>query len=303
VEPDAGADGAVTVVIATRNRVDGLLEVLGVMRARPDPPPIIVVDNASTDGTAEAVAAQFPTVSVVRLDENLGAVARTVGVRQATTPYVAFADDDSTWAPGSLDRAARVLDGHPDVAVVAATVVVGPQRRLDPVCGLLATSPLSRPASFPGPRVLGFLACGAVVRRTAYLDVGGFDPLVWFLGEETVLAIDLARAGWWVAYRADVVAHHCPRPGRDRDGRRRLEVRNALITAWTRRSPGTAIRHTAALLRRSVRDRATRRGVVDAGRRWRDVLAARRPPPAALERDLRLLERQAAGQAARRRGR
>jgi hypothetical protein len=49
-------------------------------------------------------------------------------------------------------------------------------------------SPLPRQPDLPGPPVLGFVACGAVVRRSAYLAVGGFSPVVFFLGEETLLA-------------------------------------------------------------------------------------------------------------------
>ena len=49
-------------------------------------------------------------------------------------------------------------------------------------------SPLEREADLPGPSVLGFLACGTIVRREAYLQAGGFDPLLFFFGEEELLA-------------------------------------------------------------------------------------------------------------------
>jgi hypothetical protein len=58
--------------------------------------------------------------------------------------------------------------------VLAARVLVGPDRRRDPVCDEMAHSPLGRAADLPGPSVLGFIACGAVVRRSAFLEVGGF---------------------------------------------------------------------------------------------------------------------------------
>ena len=61
----------------------------------PERPPIVLVDNGSTDGTAEAVRARFPEVRVVALSENLGAVGRNIGVRELDTPYVAFCDDDT----------------------------------------------------------------------------------------------------------------------------------------------------------------------------------------------------------------
>ena len=63
--------------------------------------------------------------------------------------------------------------------------------------------------------MLGFLACGAVVRREAYLAAGGFDDVVFFMGEEERLALDLATLGWGLAYVDEVVAHHHPSPTRD----------------------------------------------------------------------------------------
>ncbi len=61
-------------------------------------------------------------------------------------------------------------------------------------------SPLPVEPDLPGPPVLGFLACAAIVRRKAYLEVGGFDPRMMIGGEEELLAADLASAGWGLAY-------------------------------------------------------------------------------------------------------
>jgi hypothetical protein len=143
------------------------------------------------------------------LPRNRGAVARNVGVELADTPYVAFADDDSWWAPGALERAADLFDAHPRLAVLAGRVLIGPEERLDPFCRLLADSPLGQEADLPGPSILGFLACAAVVRRDAFLAVGGFDPVVGFLGEEERVSLDLAAAGWGVGLCR---GHHGPSP-------------------------------------------------------------------------------------------
>ncbi|MEU4385604.1 glycosyltransferase [Promicromonospora sp. NPDC023805] len=66
---------------------------------------MILVDNGSADGSVDAVAAAHPDVTVIRLPRNVGAAVRTVGVRAARTQFVAFADDDSWWAPGALRAA------------------------------------------------------------------------------------------------------------------------------------------------------------------------------------------------------
>jgi GT2 family glycosyltransferase len=222
--------GGVTVVVATRDRWPDLEQTL----PRHDAP-VILVDNGSSDGTPEKVRANFPQVSVVELGRNHGAVARNVGVAAATTPYVAFADDDSWWEPGALERAVAVMDRHPRLAVLAAEMLVGEDRRRDPVCDQMAASPLPREPDLPGPSILGFVACGAVVRRDAFLAAGGFDDVVFFMGEEERLALDLAALGWGLAYVEDVRARHVPSPARDPRARRVRAARNGLLTALMRR--------------------------------------------------------------------
>jgi hypothetical protein len=188
----------VTVVVATRNRRRELLDALGRLASLPERPALVVVDNGSSDHTAGAARSNYPDARVLELGRNLGAGARTEGARLASTPYVAFSDDDSWWQWGALARAAEVLDAYPRLALVAARIVVGPQRDDDPACAVMAASPLAR-EGLPGPAVMGFLACGAVVRRSAFLEVGGFDGRLGIGGEETLLALDLAGAGWRLA--------------------------------------------------------------------------------------------------------
>lgn len=226
----AGSNPRVTTVVMTRDRWSDLRNTLPRHES-----PVILVDNGSSDGTPELVAEHFPHIEVVALGTNLGAVARNVGVEHARTPYVAFADDDSWWAPGSLTKAADVLDVHPRLALLAARVLVGPAETPDPIVRAMTESPLTRAPGTAGPPVLGFLACGAVVRRTAFLEVGGFDDVVFFFGEEERVALDLAAAGWELAYVGSVVAHHHPSPSRDSVERRARAVRNRFLTAVLRR--------------------------------------------------------------------
>src|ERR1700712_1079097 len=99
--------------------------------------PVILVDNGSSDGTPRLGREHFPEVEVVELSRNVGSVARNIGVERARTPYVAFADDDSWWAPGALSQAVEVFDAHPRLAVLAGRMLVGPAERPDPICALM----------------------------------------------------------------------------------------------------------------------------------------------------------------------
>src|SRR4051794_32547822 len=99
---DRSPEHRVDVVIATRDRRTLLLRTLAELAALPENPHVIVVDNGSSDDTAAAVEAAHPEVELIRLTENAGAAGRTIGAERSQAPYVAFADDDSWWAPGAL---------------------------------------------------------------------------------------------------------------------------------------------------------------------------------------------------------
>ncbi len=279
-----------SVVIATRDRRDQLLMVLDRLTALAEQPAVVVVDNASRDGTPAAVRVSHPQVHVIELRDNRGAGARTVGARHVDTPLVAFSDDDSWWAPGALSAAAELFDRFPRLAPVAARTLVGDEQKLDAVSVSMAAAPLGQAADLPGPSVLGFLACSAVVRRRAFLDVGGFERRFGIGSEEALLAMDLAAAGWGLAYVADIVAHHHPTAGRDPDVRRRRVLRNELWTAWLRRPAAIAAASTWEAVREAATDPLARAALADAvgGLPW--ALRNRRRLPARVERAVRCLE-------------
>lgn len=280
-----------TVVIATRDRPVELARTLDRLHTDTPATPIVVVDNASAEPVQPWVRARRPDVDVIRLESNRGAAGRTVGVRRAQTEFVAFCDDDSTWGPGVFAAAERTFDAYPSLAALAARTLVGEQQRPDAITQALAHSPLPRLDPLPGPRILGFLACSAIVRRTAYLGVGGFDPLLHFAGEERKLALDLATHGWVLCYLDALVARHCPSEVRPPSTwRRRREMRNDALTEWMRRPVRTALGSSAGLMRRALGDDCARGAVGDVLRLLPVALARRRPLPAPVERDVRLLD-------------
>ncbi|GFG62767.1 glycosyl transferase [Mycobacterium kubicae] len=283
-------DGRVSVVVITHNRRDELDRTLHRLSDLPEQPRVIVVDNASTDGTADMVRAGHPEVTLLTPGKNLGAVGRNLGVDVADTPYVAFCDDDTWYEPGALRLAADLLDAHPTLGVVTASITVEPDGRLDDICTEMADSPLDRPPGIPGYPLLSFLAGVSIVRREAFLAAGGFSKRLWLGGEEELLASDLARAGWHMSYVPDVVAHHYASRLRDAHLRRRHGIRNTLWFTWLRRPLPSAALRTMRLLRRLPRDRISAQGVSDAVRGLPWVLRERKPVPADLERGYQQLE-------------
>ncbi|MCM3660524.1 glycosyltransferase [Georgenia satyanarayanai] len=291
-------DPRVGVVVITHNRRTELDRTLRLLRELPEAPPVVVVDNGSSDGTAQAVRRDHPWVTLLESRRNLGAVGRNLGVQLLDTPYVAFCDDDTWWDPGSLTAAADALDAHPDVAVLTARIVVEPAGTEDPIVAELRDSPVEGRPGLPGPALGSFLAGASVVRRTAFLGVGGFHPRLWLGGEEELLAADLAAVGWELCYLSTATVHHHASTVRDTTKRLRDGVRNTLWFTWLRRPLPAALRRTVVVLGQ-LRSRPALEGVLAALRGAPWVLTERRVLPAHAEARFRALERSQAESTAR----
>jgi GT2 family glycosyltransferase len=299
-EPVLGADPRVAVVVITHHRRDELLLALSRLRRLPERPHVVVVDNGSTDGTADAVRAQHPWVELIASPTNLGAVGRNLGVARLDTPYVAFCDDDTWWEPGSLRTAADTLDAHPRLAVLTARILVEPGGVEDPIVAELRDSPVVGADWLPGPALGSFLAGASVLRRDAFDEVGGFSERLWLGGEEELMAGDLAAAGWELCYLPGLTVHHQASTARDPHRRRADGIRNTLWTTWLRRPVRPALRRTVHLLRTVPRDRVTARGLLAAvaGLPW--VLRERRVLPPHAEARFTALEHAQRSSTARR---
>ena len=195
------------VVVASRNRRADLLASLPRHEA-----PVVLVDNASTDGTVEAVRDRpsrrhrRPAATATRAP-----VARTVGRRPGRHP-VRRLHRRRLLVGAGRPGPGRGAHARPPAAGGCCPPASwsGPRSELDPVCAEMAASPLGTEPDLPGPSLLGFVACAALVRTEAFTAVGGFDPVVRFPGEEERLALDLAAAGWGLAYVDD--ARRAPPP-------------------------------------------------------------------------------------------
>jgi len=213
--PDIGA------VIVNFNARDHLVECVRSLRAD-GVEDVVVVDNASSDGSEAVLAAADPATRFLPTGSNLGfGTAANVGVANVGGAYVLILNPDTIVQPGTTKALAAALDLDPRLAVV------GP--RLDNPDGSLYPSarqfPRMRDAAghaflgvvwkrnpftrryrmldwdhaAPGPADWVGGAC-MLVRRTAFEQVGGFDPAYFMYVEDVDLCWRLRRAGWTVGY-------------------------------------------------------------------------------------------------------
>lgn len=192
----------VSVVVPTRNRRRLLLRTLATVRAQRDVDlEVVVVDDGSADGTADAVAALGDArITVVRHDRAGGvSAARNAGLAQARAPWVAFLDDDDLWAPDKLaaQLAAATDEGAGWVCGGAVTI----DRALRVVTGQLPPSAevlWQLPAfnSVPGG------GSGTMARTDLVRRVGGFDPAL----------SNIADWDLWIRLSAEAPLATVPRP-------------------------------------------------------------------------------------------
>jgi glycosyltransferase involved in cell wall biosynthesis len=166
--------GTVSVVIPCYNVEAFIGEAIGSVLTQTRPAlEILVVDDASTDRTAEIIERQ--PVELIRLDRNRGpSTARNAAIRRARGDYVAFLDADDVWDPEHLAIVAGLLDAIPPAVVAYSAVrftgarsgswgpTVAPEQLFNPIPGLIRQS--DQPPQM-----------SAVIRRTALLEVGGYD--------------------------------------------------------------------------------------------------------------------------------
>jgi len=209
------ADPMVSFVLATHNRREVVLHTLeriaacGLDRGAYE---IIAVDNASTDGTPEAIRGRVDRL--LRLRRNAGSCAKAIGVEPARGRFIIFLDDDSFPRPGSVLRMMQRFERQPRLGAAGFTV--------------------HRPGggreggALPGV----FVGCGVGLRVEALRDAGNLDRTFFMQAEEYDLAFRLAAAGWGVQVFDDLHVDHLKSPlARRNDRTTFLDVRNNLVVA------------------------------------------------------------------------
>lgn len=208
---------------------------------------VIVCDNASA--VPPEVPAKLDSGVRVRLQRvgcNLGAAARNIGVELSSSKsqWIVMLDDDS--APRNADFAGALASQPDDVAAVMADIHL-------PVAGRREDGGL--------PEV--FIGCGVAIRRSAFLEVGGYDHAFGYYAEEYDLAAKFLQRGWRVVFEPSFVVDHWKvTAGRDMNLILRRLVRN---NAWVmqRYAPEDQRRSALREIRRRCRRIATRENALE----------------------------------------
>ena len=221
---------ALDVVIVAWRCEDLLRRCLASLRDHPAAVPtrIHVVDNASGDGTAEMVAAEFPEVALTENAENLGfSAANNIVLRRSDADYVLVLNPDTRLTEGALDALLRELGARPEVGICGPRLTL-PDGSFDHASRRSFPTPLSALGHFSGVgRRLGSGPLAAyrapdvergpvdavngafmLIRRAALDEVGLFDEGYWMYMEDLDLCYRFKQAGWEIWFEPGVTVVH-----------------------------------------------------------------------------------------------
>ena len=207
------------VVVPTFNAKERLERLLESLAPDAEEFEVVVVDNASTDGTAELVRRRFPAVQLLELEENLGfgrAVNR--GVQSSSGDPIVLVNNDCVCAPGFVSQLAQGIDARRGVVMAAGVMRNRDRRDLIDTAGVSVDQTLlvydhlqGQPLSALDGAVsdpLGPCGAAAAYDRAAFLDVGGFDDAFFAYWEDVDLALRLTAAGGRCALRSTARGVH-----------------------------------------------------------------------------------------------
>jgi N-acetylglucosaminyl-diphospho-decaprenol L-rhamnosyltransferase len=215
----------VSALVVAYNTRDLVLEALASLAAEAEVE-TIVVDNASADGTADAVARDFPRVQLVRSGENLGFAAGTnLAASRASGEFLLLLNPDAALCPGALATMLGLLHDKPHAAAVGPALVYTDGRPQDAAFRFPGLAQLALDV-FPVPRLAGSRLNGRVrahdepvqidhplgacmrIRRAAWQDVGPLDEGYFMYVEEVDWCRRARRRGWQIWHTPRAVVRH-----------------------------------------------------------------------------------------------
>lgn len=199
---------SLTVVVLSYNRWSALRSTLDSLRADPTvraagrDAAIVVVDNGSTDGTPEKLAAEYAGVRVIAMDSNLGVDAFNVAVGMCESELVLVLDDDATVVPRAMREAVARMMSRPDLGAVA--FLPRHPRTGQAEWSFGERDDVGRWTSDAWP-VMG---CANLVRRRDWVAAGGYEREFFLYRNDTDLALKLLSIGRGVHFDSTWVAMH-----------------------------------------------------------------------------------------------
>jgi len=192
-------DPRVAAIIVTHNRAERLRRAIrSVRRQQPAAPALIVVDNGSTDHTAQVLQEECPDATVICLTRNTGCVVGSnIGAAAATQEVLFFLDDDSELAVDAVASATRLLLSDDRSGAVVATVIENGV----PV----------RVTQTPAPTFINICHQGAF-RREAFISAGMYPADFFYGAEEMDLSLRLLDAGYDIVFDPGTVVFHACEP-------------------------------------------------------------------------------------------
>lgn len=210
----------VSVVVLNRNGKRYLEECLTSLQSQTYPNlELILVDDASTDGSVELVRQRFPGVRIIQLATNLGFAANNQGMRSARGEYVALINNDTRADNNWILEMVQAAEADHTVGMCAPKILsIHNPRIIDSVGGLLIyPDGMSRGRGrlqvdrgqfdAPGEALLPS-GCAGLYRKTMLGEVGGFDGDFFAYCEDTDLGLRCRLAGWKARSVPSAVVHH-----------------------------------------------------------------------------------------------
>ncbi len=211
----------VAVVVVNWNSGDLLGQCLSSLsRQNPPPDKIIVVDNASTDGSAAGIEARYRNTKIIQLDTNTGfAAGNNIGVDAAKDcDWIALVNPDAFAEPDWLERIISAAKENREYAFFGSRVLAANQsNRLDGTADVYHVSGVhwrrghgqkENGRDLKPEEIFSPCAAAALYRRDAFLKVGGFDHSYFCYSEDVDLGFRLRLAGYRCLYVPDAIVRH-----------------------------------------------------------------------------------------------
>ena len=219
---------------------------------------IIVVDNASADGSPEAVRQSYPEVRLIVNDENYGfAKANNRGIRASTGDYLFLINSDVVVSESCFEKSIQHMDEHPEIGMLGPRIVgldgkvqrscMGYPSLWNSLCRALALDSLFPRSRFFGSHLLTFWnhdetrpvevinGCFWVLRRSAMEQVGLLDERFFIYAEDIDWCKRFNEGGWKVVFFADVEAlHYGGASSANAPIRFHIEMQRANYQYWTK---------------------------------------------------------------------